>query len=36
MYRMEIGPGGISITGGRLGRHLEYWSDARVAMVGNA
>ena len=28
--------GGISVTGGRLGRHLEYWSNARFAKVANA
>ena len=29
-------PGDISITGGRLGCHLEYWSYARFAKVANA
>ena len=29
-------PGDISITGGRLGRHLEYWSYARFAKVAKA
>ena len=41
MHRMKIGHAfsflwGISITGDRLGRHLEYWSYARFAKVANA
>ena len=28
--------GDISITSGRLGRHLEYWSYAKFAKVANA
>ena len=41
MHKMKIGHafsflGGISITRGRLGHYLEYWSYARFAKEANA